>query len=331
MHAHFLPAGLVTALEGRSCAPNIVVDNAGKTTIGIHRTRIPYDRAFDDIDSRIASLQELGITRQVLSLPGLFGIDSLPAAESVGLTRAFNDGVARVVAHHADRFVGLASLPMADQANSIREYRRARTELGLAGMILPGDAFASVASAQLMQPLFQLAQELGGLIFIHPGPLPLHQDKGNVDAQTSHRDNVVHRRATVDIQNRLTDIMITLALSDFLDDFIDVPVQIANLGGSLPFIIERMDHVYSLRHPELPLPSRSLKPVYVDSASMGPGALALAVDLYGADRVLFGTDDPVFDASRALAAVRDSGLDETDQNAILEGNANELLKRIAAT
>jgi len=331
MHAHFLPAGLVTALEGRSRAPNILVDDAGNATIGIYRTRIAYDRAFDDIDSRIASLQELGITRQMLSLPGLFGIDSLPAAESVGLTRAFNDGVSLLVEDHPDHFVGLASLPVADQAASMREYRRARIELGLAGMILPGDAFASVASAQFMKPLFELAQEIGGLIFVHPGPLPLDQHNGHIDAPTSHGDNVVHRRATVDIQNRLTDIMITLALADFLDDFIDVPVQIANLGGSLPFIIERMDHVYSLRHPELPLPSSSLKPVYVDTASMGPRALALAVDLYGADRVLFGTDDPVFDASRGLAAVRDSGLGEADQNAILEGNANELLKRIAAT
>ncbi len=328
MHAHFLPAELVEELRARHEAPNIATDAGGDVSIGIYRTRIPYDRAFDDDARRLELMDELGISHQVLSLPGLFGIDSLPADQAVPLTRRFNDGIAALVAEHPDRFTGIASLPIADPAAAVAEYRRARSELGLAGMVLPGEAFVSVAQAEFLRPLFRVAQEIGGLVFIHPGPLPTGVERGPLDAPAPHGDNVVHRRVTVDIQNRLTEVMITLAISDYLDDFADVPVQIANLGGSLPFVIERMDHVYALRHPDLPLPSQSLKPVYVDCASMGSRALELAVEVYGPERILFGTDNPIFDDRAGIAAVQDSRLDEDTKLQIFEHNAEHLLTRI---
>ncbi len=322
MHAHFLPARLVDALRARDTAPNIATDPDGTTSIGIHRTRIPFNRAFDDVEARLALLDELGIERQVLSLPGLFGIDSLPGAEAGDLTGRFNDGISELVGAYPDRFAGIAALPLAHLPSAVEEYRRARDGLGLAGMILPGDAFVSVAQAQSLVPLFRAAQELGGLIFVHPGPVPA------APAPVAHTDSVVHRRATVDIQNRLTEVMVTLALSDFLDDFADVPVQVANLGGSLPFIIERMDHVYALRHRDLPPPSQSMRPLYVDTASMGTKALELAVELYGADRILFGTDDPVFDDRRGIEAVEASRLSTADKTKILSQNAKDLLSRV---
>jgi len=329
MHAHFLPASLVESLQGRSDAPNIVTDSAGDVSIGIYRTRIPYNRAFDDPEARLSLMDGLGIRHQVLSLPGLFGIDCLASAEAAPLTRRFNDGIAALVAEHPIRFSGIASLPIADPGAAAEEYRRAREELGLLGMILPGDAFVSVAAAQFLKPLFRAAQQVGGLVFVHPGPLPLGADAAPVDTPAPHTDNVVHRRVTIDIQNRLTEVMITLALSDFLDEFSDVPVQISNLGGSLPFVIERMDHVYALRHPKLRLPSKSLRPVYLDCASMGPLALELAVQVYGADRILFGSDNPVFDDRRAISAVQSSRISEGDKALIFEDNAKRLITDIA--
>jgi len=168
------------------------------------------------------------------------------------------------------------------------------------------------------------------MVFVHPGPLPTGIGSVAVDAPAPHTDNIVHRRVTVDIQNRLTEVMITLTLSDFLDEFEDVPVQISNLGGSLPFVIERMDHVYALRHPELPMPSESLRSVYVDCASMGPRALELAIEVYGPTRILFGTDNPIFDDRRAISAVRTSRLSNQDKQLIMAGNATRLLAEIGA-
>ncbi|MFV2039287.1 MAG: amidohydrolase family protein [Acidimicrobiales bacterium] len=328
MHAHFLPTGLVERLRTRSQAPNISVDANGSVSIGIHRTRIPYNAAFDNAQERLAAMDRSGIEHQVLSLPGLFGIDSQPGEEAIELTAAFNNGVGALVAAYPNRFSGMASLPITEPHLAAREYRRTRNDLGLIGMILPGDAFVSGAQARTLRPLFDAAQEVGGLVFIHPGPLCDDRSTVPVNTPALHSDNVVHRRATVDIQNRLTEVMVTLALSNFLDEYEDVPVQVANLGGSLPFVIERMDHVYALRHPELPLPSQNLKPVYVDTASMGPRALEMAVGTYGADRILFGTDIPIFDHTRCISATAQSRLGDPEKAMILKSNAAALLARV---
>jgi predicted TIM-barrel fold metal-dependent hydrolase len=322
-HAHLLPEPLVAALRNRAEAPDIRPDPTGGESFGIYRTRMPYGRAYDDLDARLARMETLGVDRQILSLPGLFGIDSRPASQALPLVRAFNDGIAGIIRQHPAKFVGIAALPLADMTASVEEYRRARG-LGLSGLILPGDAFVSTAAAERVRPLFDLAAAIGGVVFVHPGPLP-DGTGGAVDTPAPHTDSIVHRRVTVDIQNRMTEVMVTLALTDFLDPYPGVPVQVANLGGALPFVIERMDHVYALRHMEAPAPSRSLRPLYVDAASLGPRAITLAAEVYGADRVLFGSDTPIFDDGRCLQAVRDARLSAAERAGIACGNAERLL------
>lgn len=322
-HAHFLPAPLVAALRARPDAPDIRAEPGGGESFGIYRTRMPYGRAYDDLDARLARMDKLGVDRQILSLPGLFGIDSRPADQALPLVRAFNDGVAGLIRRHPDRFSALAALPLANPTAAAEEYRRARG-LGLSGMILPGDSFVSLAAAGQVRPLFELAAAIGGMVFVHPGPLP-DAAGAALDVAAPHADSVLHRRVTVDIQNRMTEVTVTLALTDFLDPYPSVPVQVANLGGSLPFIIERIDHVYALRQPDAPAPSRSLRPLYVDAASLGPRAIALAAEVYGADRVLFGSDAPVFDDARCLDAVHQARLTPAGRGMVAGGNAERML------
>lgn len=45
---------------------------------------------------------------------------------------------------------------------------------------------------------------------------------------------------------------------------------------------------------------------------------------FGADRVLFGTDCPIFSTRRSLDAVRDANLTGDQRQAILETNADAL-------
>ena len=123
--------------------------------------------------------------------------------------------------------------------------------------------------------------------------------------------------------------MVTLLLSDVLDSWPEVTVQVANLGGTFAATVERMDHMVQLRDPALPLPSSRARRVWVDCASLGPQALRQAVALFGARRVLLGTDCPIFDTGRTLRAVDAAGLPHEDRQAILQGNALALLQRLA--
>jgi predicted TIM-barrel fold metal-dependent hydrolase len=132
------------------------------------------------------------------------------------------------------------------------------------------------------------------------------------------------RRIVLETQARLSEAVVTLGLSDLLETYPGVTVQVANLGGAIPFLVERMDEL--ARQEARPLPSERLHlaRLYVDTASFGPRAIAAAVACFGAERVLFGSDCPIFDAGRAVEAVEAAELEPDDKALVLGGNARRL-------
>jgi predicted TIM-barrel fold metal-dependent hydrolase len=268
-------------------------------------------------------MSQVGIARQMLSLPGLFGIDSLPFEESAPLVRGFNEACAQLCQTHSERFCGLAALPWANMDAAVAELRRARLELGLLGAILPVDAFRSEETAQRLRPVFEAAEDLGAHFFVHPGRMP---DSGALPHAPP--DNDLARRALA-VQHEVGEAMVTLLLSDFLKPWQNITVQVANLGGTFPAVVERMDHMLSLRDPTRTLPSTQARAVWVDCASLGAKALEQAVSVFGADRVVLGTDCPIFDTARTLAGIQQSRLSAADQALVLHGNAAALLARLS--
>lgn len=323
MHCHLLPPGLIAALRARDDAPCIESNGAGAEQIRIFRTAMPFDAADNDPDKRVGFMDRHRIDLHVISLPGLFGIDSLPADEATRLTDLFNTGMAEIVRGHPDRFRAIAALPLADKTAAAASLRRARSRLGMVGAILPADGFRSLAAAEDWRPILAEAVESGAHLFIHPGPLPEAMAGRSVDAPALHSDTVEHRRVTVDAQNGLTDAMVTVSLTDLLDHYPGVSVQVANLGGTLPFVLERMDHIDQIRHPDLPPASARLRRVYVDTASFGPRAVRATVEALGADRVLFGTDHPIFETRFCLDGL--APLPPRLAEAVGGGNAARLL------
>ena len=104
--------------------------------------------------------------------------------------------------------------------------------------------------------------------------------------------------------------MVTLCLTDFLADYPDVMVVVHNLGGNIPYEVERMDHRCLLDTPDEELPSSRFRKakVYVDCNSFGPHSIEAAVRLYGAERIVCGTDGTEFGCDwtgKALAEARD--------------------------
>ena len=120
-------------------------------------------------------------------------------------------------------------------------------------------------------------------------------------------------------------LMVTLLFTDFLDAYPDVTVQVANLGGTLPMVIERMDHASKLRTPHAELPSSRADRVTVDCSSLGPRAIEIAAAVYGADRIVLGTDCPIFRTDWTLAAVAEAKITDDQKSALLSANAKCLI------
>jgi 2,3-dihydroxybenzoate decarboxylase len=124
--------------------------------------------------------------------------------------------------------------------------------------------------------------------------------------------------------------MITFCMSDFLDDYPHVTVLSHNLGGNLPFEVERLDHRILVDRPGDELPSRRIRAarVLVDCNSFGARSIERAVEVYGADRIVLGSDGTEFGMKWSRDAVAEARISEADKQAILDGNAAAALARV---
>src|SRR5215813_12660118 len=88
-------------------------------------------------EQRLQSMDEAGITVQVLSMSGP-GPDLVPGADGVAMSREINDHLAAAVAKHPDRFAGFAALPMQSPDACVDELRRSVRDLGFHGAMVNG-------------------------------------------------------------------------------------------------------------------------------------------------------------------------------------------------
>src|SRR5438034_90658 len=146
-------------------------------------------------------------------------------------------------------------------------------------------------------------------------------------------DNARRRNGTLDMQASLSSVMVTLSLTDYLADYPDAMVHVHNLGGNIPYEVERMDHRCLLDTPNEELPSSRFRKaaVYVDCNSFGPRAIEAAVRLYGAERIVCGTDGTEFGCDWTRKALAEADIGEEAREQILHRNAAAMLARVART
>ena len=104
----------------------------------------------------------------------------------------------------------------------------------------------------------------------------------------------------------------------------------SHLGGALPMLLQRADDQYHWEAPDTPEPpSVSSRRMWYDSVGHGHvPALRCAIDSFGADRLLLGTDFPYENGDifvRAVDYVSDPQIGASAARAILDQNARALL------
>src|SRR5580658_4102609 len=331
MHAHWRPAEVADALRARTREPRIVRNDDGVEVLKMPRMgEAPLAEAFDDVEFHLGRMDRQGVEVSVLSLLGSFcWIEAQPLEVSGPLCRSVNDGLSGICQEHPGRFAAFAALPLTDISAAAAELERA---LGLPGMIgaqIPGNAFLTRNDAEAMRPLLDVANRHRAVLFIHHGPRP-----GDAFPKVAgDTDNARRRNGTLDMQASLSSVMVTLCLTDYLAPYPNVTVQVHNLGGNIPYEVERMDHRSLLDTPTEELPSSRFRKakVYVDCNSFGPRAIEAAVSLYGAERIVCGTDGTEFGCDWTRKALADAQIGEDAREQILHRNAATMLARVAKT
>jgi predicted TIM-barrel fold metal-dependent hydrolase len=331
MHAHWRPAELADALRARTREPRILRNSNGVEVLKAPRMgEASLAEAFDDVDFHLGRMDRQGVEVSVLSLLGSYcWVEAQPLDVSGPLCRIVNDRLSAICEEHPGRFAAFAALPLIDISAAAAELERA---LGLPGMIgaqIPGNAFLTHKDAEAMRPLLEVANRHRAVLFIHHGPRP-----GDAFPKvTGDTDNARRRNGTLDMQASLSSVMVTLCLTDYLAPYPDLTIQVHNLGGNIPYEVERMDHRCLLDTPTEELPSSRFRKakVYVDCNSFGPRAIEAAVSLYGAERIVCGTDGSEFGCDWTRKALAEAQIGEEAREQILRRNAAAMLARVATT
>ena len=326
MHAHWRPAEVANELRERTREPRIIRRDDGVEVFKVRGSEEPLADAFDHADTYLEKMDRQGVSTSVLSLLGSFcWIESQPPEVSPRLCRRVNDQLSRVCEEHEGRFAAFAALPLTDMSAAVAELERALALPGFVGAQIPGNAFLTRKDAEQMRPLLEVANRERAILFIHYGPRP-----GDVFPKVAGDvDNARRRNGTLDMQASLSSVMVTLCLTDYLDPYPNATILVHNLGGNIAFEVERMDHRCMTDSPQEDLPSVRFgrSRVFVDCNSFGPRAIEAAVRLYGADRIVCGTDGTAFGIDWTIKALAESDIGEEARQKILHRNAAGLLSQ----
>jgi predicted TIM-barrel fold metal-dependent hydrolase len=325
MHAHWFPETLADAFRKRTSKPWIYTKEDGKEYLEGSFPAAPL--RLESLDARLSEMDRTGVELGILSLSPVTGIEGLAAEESVPLCRIVNDALSAACSKYPGRFSGLASLPTADTGVMVAEFERTMALPGMVGAMLAGDGFLSLKRAERFRPVLEAADRYGAIMLVHYGRIANDAEPVKIDSS----DNGHPRVGTLDMQSRLSQNMITFCMTDFLKSFPNVTVLSHNLGGNIPFEIERMDHRTMIDMPpgtELPSKKFRAAPVLVDCNSLGARAIELAAEVYGADKIVFGSDGTGFGMEWTQKAIKEARLTEHERDLIRHNNAAAAIAKV---
>jgi predicted TIM-barrel fold metal-dependent hydrolase len=295
-----------------------------------------------DLDARLAMMARFPEYKQILTL-------SLPANEflaphdrSPELARIANDGMAEIVAKHPERFPAfVASLPMNNVPEALREMDRAVTELGAKGIQI----FTNVNGRPLDEPEFypifeRMATKYDLPIWVHPTRTAKFADYAS---ETKSKYEIYWLFGW---PYETSVFMGRLVFSGMLEKLPGLKIITHHLGAMAPFFDARIgygmdqlgtrtsdeDYTQILKRMGR-RPVEFFKMFYADTSVNGSmSATRCGLDFYGADHVLFGTDCP-FDPEggplfirEIIKAIDGLKLKDDDRRKVYFGNAIRMLR-----
>jgi predicted TIM-barrel fold metal-dependent hydrolase len=280
-----------------------------------------------DLDTlRLQDMDTNGIDLQVLSDAGSNTVP-LSGDESVKLAREANDQLAAAVAAHPDRFAGFATLPMTEPEAAAAELERAVRSLGLKGAMIFGTTNGRFLDDPAFLSILERAAALSVPIYLHPSfpPDPVRE------AYYTGLDPAVGiglATAGWGWHSEVGIHALRLILAGVFDRLATLQIIIGHMGEMLPFMLARIDDFLSplARHLQHPVPEYFLHHFYITTSGFFTDPpLVLAMQVMGADRILFSVDYPFSANEQGRAFLDHAAISPAEKEKISHLNAERLL------
>jgi predicted TIM-barrel fold metal-dependent hydrolase len=321
IHTHCAPRptgdrfGVADAMRGTPAGRNMVTNYRGLPAVAYHE--------MTDFDLQQEVSARAGVTHRILSNP--FPAETWTAVSSapaLDIVRFVNDQIAALV-DRAPNLWGLGTLNPLD-ATHIAEGERCLGPLGHKGLLLTTSWHGRFIDTEESFPFWEWAQDRQVPLFIHPPRVPIGHDQQMGQYKLD------------ELVGRPFDTAMALArmiLSGLFDRFPRLKIAVAHMGGGLLPVMGRLDFGWRLGCDGMPdgteilcrrRPSEYLQLLHVDTMGFWAPHVREAVEVFGADRVMLGTDyGPVpIDPREHIEIVTGLDVTEDDKQKMLWRNAS---------
>lgn len=291
-------------------------------------------------ERRLARLDEMGVDLQLITPIANFTTWPGGAAD-VELARALNESTAEVVAAAGGKFAGMAALALGEPTRAVEELGRAVEEHGFVGALIGTYAGDRPLDHPSLEPLFAEIERRGLVVLMHPTsavsdpPPPAGASWRHVARPTPSWDE--HTLTTILAwPNETARATARLIFAGVLERHPELHLMLSHGGGPLPFLRGRLNLAYSApEHEYNPDNHASIsKPpgdyfdqLFFDTAVGAAESLHFLIEIVGADRVVFGTDDPfeIGDTGGKIALPALAEREPAEREQILGGTLARLL------
>jgi uncharacterized protein len=276
---------------------------------------------------RLADMDAGHIDMQVLSL-AWGDMDRLGSPTATTLARDVNDALAAAVQAHPTRFAAFASLNLHDPESAASELERCIRKLRFVGVMVNGTSHGLFLDHPRFTPFWEAVHSLDVPVYLHPAPPPepvrqayfsdLPHDLGFMLSTAGwgwHVETGMHA--------------LRLMASGLFDRLPRLQIIIGHMGENLPFSLARADAVLNRVQRQ---GSRSIAEVFhqhfhiTTSGYFTLPPLLCALEVVGADRILFSIDYPFSSTQTGREFLDSLPLNPADMQKIAHGNAERLLK-----
>ncbi len=322
VHHHFLPKAVFDDLKAQANgAPRLVND----------RISLTLSEDLHSVQTHLQTMDEGGVDTAILTYSGVSTL-------GLGVCRQLNDGFSAIQRDNPKRLYGAAHVPLTEPDSAPAELERAVRELGLVAVALPTSDVGVTLDAKSLAPLWRKISELDLPVILHPALLP----------QGASTDWGMERSCSRPFDTTLAAVRI---MNGVFPEFPNIKVVLPHTGGTSIFLRGRISMFFA--PPVVPNPTPELAKTqreqhamgldkvfeerwgkfYFDTAGNGGWApvITWAVEVVGAQRVLFGSDYPLESHSgstvRELVEMIDGlPLPRGSKQAVAGNNAMELFR-----
>ena len=281
------------------------------------------------LQKMVEGQDEAGINLQILST----GPNS-PYMKDIGLAKAaareVNDTYKDVVDRYGGRFAAFGSVPLPHGQAAAEEAVRCLDELDFAGIHFGCSALGHALDDPEFQDMWSELDKREAVIYVHPGGILSGSEPGLAGMDDAGIAVTVGSAAEL--------ATAALRLASLCRQHRRLRVIIGLLGGALPFLIQRViwlgnrfkgKSVLAAAGPDGSLLEELRRFSYDTNLLPDPAAINVAREVYGLDRLLFGSDAPSMAPQVTAQFMRDGGLSEAEVAQVLSDNPSRLFGHLA--